>query len=501
MYRIETFSGKIKYVSANSFKQDRERFDGETLESNGIYTLTKGDKTATATPCIDIERVYWDGEGAVTCDYKDPVTKTIDPRYADMMPLLKGQRPAKVAMLHALYKSGVRLMTLRHLWNVDIKYAEVNGGPALSLGKTVSKTGKVLKKLLPKGTPDKVVQSMATTLNHNNTYFLRHKELMDFEIHDGLSAAEKGDELGSCMHGKDYWENMDEFLFPSQGHPDFSSPPPENCGPYTVLWMNVSDKQLLNGSGNLRLFVWPVTMEDGSREWYVDRVYPANGQHTNKWVAEWAEQHDIKHINTEYYGTSDTGCYTDRALAQPAMSHRLMSPIDTDNSLPWLDTFRNVSSDLLHLMSPASKAHSVDDNIDTHDTEGNWGDSNRCTCSECGDGVDEGNVFCVDDGSYCESCYDHNFISCVCCCESCRTEDAIRTDDGNYYCSASCANSENYYPCAECGDYHDIALGTHIEDGDSYCSDSCAIYAGHERCPECLEVGCTDCEEEKEEAA
>jgi len=447
MYRFECVGKEgVRYVTRSRLEEDiersREKIRRGTPNPKGAFSIwvedgEGGERKFRATPltpkrgagwCVETHLVVefgWKDEKAGVVVNEGGETRTIS---SSFLPLLHGEVPS--APVFDLYKQGVTLMQLRHLWKATLSYGTVDGRPALKLRSTTGKTGRMLRKLMPKWITPKSIEELARKVNESNPVAQREKELRDVVVIGGLAGAERGSENGSCMHGKGYWANLDKHLFPSPQSPDFSSPPPENCGPYTILWENVTDRKLLNGARNLRVFVWPVDMEGEGRVWYVDRIYPAHGALTSAWVRDWAHSVGIEHVNTEYFPTSSLGSYNERAEAQPAMSHALKESVSPDDErLPWLDTFRHCSN--LLLTSPAL----CEEGWNTHETSGRWSgnDSVRCEC--CGDRIDADDCFMVE---------------------------------GHPYCDAGCAASDGAAECTECGEWgYDYIID---DDGDAICN-------------------------------
>lgn len=333
---------------------------------DGSYTFTSDEGTTVkCIPCKQDSLVWLSG----LRDFRNPITNKRIPnpdRGEEDYPHKVGNAVAK-----ALMKEGVSYMRVRHIMKHTLAFGVVNDLPALSLKGKDTKTGKVLRKLLPKGTSDKHIEQFAAEINNLNPSVSRIKAMRDTIIENGLGAAEQGDSVGSCMHGNRLWEKLDEYLPNGTYAPDFSQPPAKAGMAYTVRWPNMTDMDVTSGHKCARAFVWAVETEDGVA-WYMDRIYPANGKATSLWAKEWADMVGIKLVNTEYFGNDGGGSYSERADAQPKMFIPLTKRIDLNGQLPWLDTFQRVSEDGMKLQTPnAGKGCGAN----AHSTSGGWGGS------------------------------------------------------------------------------------------------------------------------------
>lgn len=375
MYRIETYKGIIKYIPKVQLKQEIERYEGtvENLPNQG-YTFTNDGKTAIALKCLPTNRIYYGRKEKQIqiCEWIDPITKKIEDKWDDknFLPMPDDTMPNAIKILSDMFFEGVQIEHLRHFWNADLKYEEMNDGPALKLKRTIGKTGKIVRRLMPTETHDKVIQELATTINIHNEFFLRKKELLNFQILSGLEGAEQGEKLGSCMFGHNTWKNVDLFTFDSPTDVDLSAPPPPNCGPYTILWNGITDKKLTQGFKNIRAFLWPVEI-DGNREWYIDRIYPASGDITIKWMEEWAEAMGMAHTTKVHYGIA-TSQDNKTHKSGVAMIHNLKKKLHFNNPMPWLDTMSRTSKNLKALITSEAIQLVGCGGTNARSTSGSW---------------------------------------------------------------------------------------------------------------------------------
>lgn len=132
-------------------------------------------------------------------------------------------------------------------------------------------------------------------------------------------------------------------------------------------------------------------------------------------------------------------------------------------------------------------------------------------CRNCGDLINEYDVYWVDDNPYCRDCvecceccdewvvkeditevkgygyvcescleYDGRFVRCECCDEWFDSEsDGIRTEDGSYYCDEECAERDGYVMCESCEKWFYGEDGILTEDGSHYCDEECAERDGY----------------------
>ena len=375
MYRVDTYNNKIVYITNEQLQQEIKRFEGETtkLTANG-YRFSSGGNIATATKCPTASISFYNRKEKKVnkCTFFDPITLQPEAKWNDkkFMRLHGSTLPPSIKILADIHFEGISSAIINHLWDYEIKYEELNNGPALSYKSTISKTGKVIKRIMPVGTPDNVIQTIAATINKHNTFFKRKKELMDFRLLSGLKGAEESDKLGSCMHGKGLWKNIDSFTHLSPTDVDLSKPPPKDCGPYTILWNNITDKKLSGGCGKLRVFLWPVEI-NGKREWYLDRVYPSTGAVSQTWLQDWADAVGFRGSEKAHYGIVSLFSDTKHPSKHPLV-HHLRKKVVHSKPLPWLDTFARTNKDETALLTPSAADVIPASNLRLRTTSGAW---------------------------------------------------------------------------------------------------------------------------------
>ena len=107
-----------------------------------------------------------------------------------------------------------------------------------------------------------------------------------------------------------------------------------------------------------------------------------------------------------------------------------------------------------------------------------------CTtcCDDCGDSILWDDALKSDDGIYyCESCYGERYVRCDDCgCEVSR-DDAYNSDDGDSYCED--CYSDRFTRCEHCGDEVRQDRAHTSENGDSYCESCyCDLYNHCDSC-------------------
>ena len=82
-------------------------------------------------------------------------------------------------------------------------------------------------------------------------------------------------------------------------------------------------------------------------------------------------------------------------------------------------------------------------------------DHNRVTCQECGDGINEDEVYYnVNDDPHCQGCYSSNYSVCNRCGQEVYLDDAvIMEDSGDRWCEHCALNYAHY--CVNCGTYRE----------------------------------------------
>lgn len=129
-------------------------------------------------------------------------------------------------------------------------------------------------------------------------------------------------------------------------------------------------------------------------------------------------------------------------------------------------------------------------------------------CVDCGSIIEEGDTYYnYGDDVICESCYCDNYMTCDCCGEVVRIDDAVHISNTESYVCEECAQN-NFYQCAECGEWFDYerggietASGSHVcescVDDYYYCEECSQYYHGDDMiycdsadcylCPDCYE--------------
>ncbi len=114
------------------------------------------------------------------------------------------------------------------------------------------------------------------------------------------------------------------------------------------------------------------------------------------------------------------------------------------------------------------------------------------TCESCDARISDEEIYCVNDGVYCETCYRERFVMCEACHEHVGSNYACTDDDGNYYCED--CYSERFTSCEHCShtidvdDTHSIDRTNGNTDGP-YC----------QRCYDRYTVECYTCSETRHE--
>jgi hypothetical protein len=121
------------------------------------------------------------------------------------------------------------------------------------------------------------------------------------------------------------------------------------------------------------------------------------------------------------------------------------------------------------------------DLIEGKETLENYFREDEFVCCECGDSLEEDEVFSSDErgDSYCESCYSEIFFECDNCGRETRGE-GIETSNGDLICT-SCYD-DKYAECDDCGKIHDRDDMHDIRD-EFYVCGKC--YKNYSACHEC----------------
>ncbi len=132
-------------------------------------------------------------------------------------------------------------------------------------------------------------------------------------------------------------------------------------------------------------------------------------------------------------------------------------------------------------------------------------------CENCSDHIYEYDTYSDGDGNtYCEYCFNENFIYCPDCEDIIHNNDVIFIQDKEIYVCQRCAD-KNYYRCETCGKYHTLD-DMQIFDDSAYCENCFDSVANC--CEECNKTFepeeltsvddsgplCADCATERQEA-
>lgn len=91
-------------------------------------------------------------------------------------------------------------------------------------------------------------------------------------------------------------------------------------------------------------------------------------------------------------------------------------------------------------------------------------------CETCGGYIYEDDIYSGNYGdSYCQSCFEDNFIICDCCNDIICSGDSIFIEGKGISTCQNCADS-HYYSCKTCGEYHEVGNMRFFND-TAYCED------------------------------
>ena len=244
----------------------------------------------------------------------------------------------------------------------------------------------------------------------------------------------------------------------------------------------------------------------------------------------WTVSRDLDNINDVVKKGYDATCYPDWHRGCPGSSHVSLSTLKSRKMIP-----KSIILGAKPICISCGYRHDYTENISCCKSDGYY-------CTECGQWIDEDDVYWVGDDPYCGDCVVY-CERCDCCvpyndairvngsyyCQDCVDEhaykcdncgeyvfndyddDVITTEEGHIYCR-DCADDKAFY-CEECCEYHDIDCGIEVE-GDWYCKDcidkiavkceSCNEYIykenaiitedGHIYCEDCADDKAFECE-------
>lgn len=242
-----------------------------------------------------------------------------------------------------------------------------------------------------------------------------------------------------------------------------------------------------------RALLW--TTDEGNR--YLDRYYhhyvEGSGYHAH--LVQWAIKNGITPISEWHYGRS--------SVRDAAMDNCKITMKVGKHAIPWLDTFyyivaKDKDKRTITIMSSNETHRCIKEAQSTSGTTlvgfgllG--GDSDEYyTCDNCGDKCTEYNVYGMEDGYYCEYCYNNLFTRCEHCAEV-FSSNRINEINGDMVCN-DCM-SRYYTTCDECGEYvleDDItpineSLSGHLTDICSGCLENGESNGSIVRCAHCDE--------------
>jgi hypothetical protein len=299
-----------------------------------------------------------------------------------------------------------------------------------------------------------------------------------FEVVEGDAVVDGyryGDYWGSCMQAKPHLVR-------------FYAKTPDKCKLVKITQ---------GGSYIGRAMMWITDQGDV----VVDRVYPSDNGPQTVALHRWCEENGYDYKTVQ-------GC-CDGCLKSKRMDYTVTMKAAANGSYPYIDTFKYTDDD--------------PDDSDTltlgmthceytfNRTEGGYeGGRSRCSCNECGDGIDEDEAEYVDDYTYCSQCYSENFIHLdyqisgrwveetvhrddACRCSNCDNWRADRhiedLDNGDPICAVCIADAEATN-CEECGNL--------FLSGDLNCSEEDDGGDGEYRCADCHATHVKEREEEAE---
>jgi hypothetical protein len=286
----------------------------------------------------------------------------------------------------------------------------------------------------------------------------------DFEVVTGQGVVDGyvyGEHWGSCMH------RCSDYL-------QFYAVNPEKVG-----LVKISQ----GGSYMGRAIIW--TTDTGER--VVDRTYPSdNGPHTRA-LHDWAEAQGFD------YKTSQSCC--DGYLKSKREDYVVTMKPSPNGQYPYIDTFKHTDddpedSDTIRLHVESGSDYCFNSTCGSYE-----GGRDRCTCSNCGDAIDEDEAEYDGDDAYCGSCHRDIFVSldyryngrwveetvhrddagyCDVCGES-RRPSHIRSLNNGDYCCVVCIESGDVAQCHDCSADDCYAYSDRLNEGED----------GNHRCADC----------------
>jgi len=342
-----------------------------------------------------------------------------------------------------------------------------------------AKLFKLLLRWLPEDLPQKNFDALCDFLRENHPK-KGASEPVKYKLIKGLQgnyiAATYNERTGSCMEdtsehctfGK--WENLNDLI-------------DEN----TVSTLIVSNAEKYTENANckhLRAFFWSCEDAQDNQVYLLDRFYPSTPKARDLAgiiAAELQEKTGKKVIS--YDSLTGSGCRNSEEL--PPLRFQLSGSLDFSEEYPWLDSLTanfdyGEDGSNKYLYTPAHADSKKE--VVTNETCGHW--LGGTICEHCGESC--GEDYSVHEGeTYCEYCFNDNFIFCEECNDYERIDNAINAN-GTWFCSASCARANGNIQCDECDMWVVAEECINSADGEVFCDCDC-IEVQHASCIECGE--------------
>ncbi len=235
------------------------------------------------------------------------------------------------------------------------------------------------------------------------------------------------------------------------------------CGDYSeftrVYADNPSKVTMLTyeeGELNARALLWNASGQNGSVK-LMDRIYPNDGHHVNlfhKWAR--ANGYLVREHNGLPCGRVG---FFDRPDGERLFNFTV--ELSHNDVVPYLDSFHFGEYDhntlYLSTHSGEHKFSSTDGSLPNSVTQ----------CENCGENHDEEDMYSIDDGMICPSCFSNTYFFCE-RCDLTTNNDKWTEVDGSGWCE-HCVNSYST-ECISCN-YRSSASMTAANSGNSYCDD------------------------------
>lgn len=217
--------------------------------------------------------------------------------------------------------------------------------------------------------------------------------------------------------------------------------------PGLQIMYKMKDNKLL-----FRALLWTCKDNAGNDVKFIDRVYgtePLIAQ-----VIDYAQQNGIA-----YRTFSDSRILLNSAYIslKCKITDKAIEYLQDEGS-PYVDTLKFLNG---HWLNNTSGEYELT-NCDGHAF-------NNCICSDCGNSLDEDDVFHSPSGEIlCDRCFYEYYTICDHCGETINRDDAVNCDD-SWYCE-DCAERKGYHKCEDCGEWHDDSI---YIDGEGYYCEEC----------------------------